>query len=681
MDKTAIRVLVIDDEESIRGLLQEYLSTEGYMVDTADGGADGLEKVKAGGYNVVLCDLKMPEMNGIEVMERIRSHDESVEVILITAYGTISSAVESMKKGAFDYIKKPFELAELGVVIQRAVERRNMQTLLGLYEVSKLIFSTVKSEELLQMIVQLTSEVLGADETSIMLLDQEEKLYIAAHSGLDGDVASNTRLGMGEGIAGRIAMEKKPAVLHDNVEDYPGFEGVEGRRHVRSSIIHPLIAKGRLLGVLNIKRTKTEIRFTQHDLKKATIFASHIAQAIENAGLYRELEEKVEELNLAYDELRDKQERLLVSEKLSALGNMTAGVAHELNNPLTVIVGFTEYLVRSPELSQNMKSMLEKIHLSTLRCRRIIKNLLSFAKVEGTEKREIQVLEIIKDIVEFVSHEMKLNNIQLLADLPNSLPPVKGNSDMLRQVMLSIISNASHSILTTESEGRIVIEAMERDDKVVLRFMDNGRGIPEENLGRIFDPFFTTKKIGEGKGLGLSACYGILKDHGGSISAESAYGEGAVFTVELPALPASSQETEGPDSAGETRMTHIRKVLVIDDEDFILDLCRTVLEEGGYQVDTISDGREGLQEILAARHDLIILDCKMPGIDGKEIYHEVFARDPGLADKIIFISGDTVSLEELGFLEHKEKRLLPKPFKVHELLDTIAYFEQLQPSG
>ncbi len=679
MDKSAIRVLVIDDEAEVRHLLRQYLSNEGYSVDTAPTGEEGLDKLSVSKYNVVVCDIKMPGINGIETMERIKQHDPSIEVILITGYSSVTSAIESMKKGAFDYVKKPFKLEELDILIQRAVERRNTQMLLGLYEVSKLIFSTVRFDELLDKIIQLTGEVLGADGASIMLFDEEERLYVAAHSGLETDVASRTRVKMGEGIAGRIAAEKEPVILQGTIEDDPRFKGMKGKADIRSSIVHPLIIKGEVIGILNIKRTKGEDLYCEEDLKKTSVFASHIAMAIENANLYRELEAKVEELNRAYDDLQASQEQLVVSEKLAALGNMTAGVAHEINNPLTIVMGFTEHLMRSSGLPKEVGSILDKIHLSTVRCRRIIKNLLSFARAEGSEKRNLQILDILNDVKEFISHKMQLNNIELVTQFPDSLPLVNGNSDLLRQVILSIIGNAIYSVSSAGSAGRIVIRAMVDEGKIMLKFTDNGEGISEQNISKIFDPFFTTKKVGEGMGLGLSACYGILKDHGGCIHAESAKGEGAVFTVELPCTSRPPTQSGDYETTGERKFSRVKRILIIDDESFILDLYRDVLEEKEYQVETISDGREGLKRIMTGSHDLVILDWRMPGMDGKEIYRTVIERDPDLARKIVFVSGDTVNVDELDLLEHKERRFLSKPFKVEELMEVIRHFEEEQP--
>ena len=659
-EKSDLRILVIDDEVNICEILAQYLSDCGHHVDVASNGEEGLSKMRGGAYNLVICDLYMPGMGGIETLERIKELDENIEVILITGHCSIESAVESMKKGAYDYLSKPFNLEELEILINRAVEKRNMHTLVGLYEVSRLIFSSLDTEEILKTVVDTSARLLAADDTSIILLDKSGRLHVAASSDHPRSEESNRRMAMCERVAEKIAASRHPVIINAAADGSPAA----------CSIIQPIVTRNAMLGFLNANRNRECAVFTEHDLKKTSILASSIGQAIENANLYSELQRKITQLNEAYSELQSHHDKLIVAEKLSALGKMTAGVAHELNNPLTVMVGFTEHLLGSGDMSDKSREILSKVNDSALRCRRIIKNLLSFARMKGSEKTDVQLVVILKDIREFLSQEMKVNNIDLVMKVPGELPAVHANSDMLRQVILSIINNSTHAITSAQRPGEISVTASSDSRNVLLTFKDNGQGISRDNLRRIFDPFFTTKRVGEGAGLGLSACYGIVEDCGGHIRAESTEGQGTTIYVELPVSASSASETREETTSIVPEAASL-KLLVVDDEEMICDLYGDVLRSHGYNVETTTNSNDGLERILRGSYDLIILDWRMPGMDGKEIYETVASQKPDFASRVIFISGDTVNIDQLRI---PNSRFLLKPFKVDELLETINSF-------
>ncbi|MGQ9631469.1 MAG: ATP-binding protein [bacterium] len=238
------------------------------------------------------------------------------------------------------------------------------------------------------------------------------------------------------------------------------------------------------------------------------------------------------------DVTRDRfiQEQILQMEKLSAVGGLVAGVAHELNNPLTGVMGFAQLLLMEPDLREDVKEDIRKIYREGDRARRIVQNLLAFARKHKPEKRLVDVNHLIENTLELQSYEARANNIRVVKNLDRELPMILADPNQLQQVFLNITSNAYQAMLLRDGERCLTVTTRREGGEIEISFSDTGPGIPRENLKRIFDPFFTTKEVGEGTGLGLSVSYGIIREHGGTITVKSWEGEGATFTILLPLL-------------------------------------------------------------------------------------------------------------------------------------------------
>ena len=285
------KILIVDDEEGIREILSRYLIKQGYAVVTAQNGKEGIDKFKKEEFDLVISDIRMPEMDGVAFLDLIKKSDPDVEVIMVTAYETMESAIQSLRKGAYDYIIKPFSIEKIAITIEKALEKRQLKEKIALYEISKAIHSTVELDQLLKIIIELTMKVLKADEASLMLFDDERKLYIAAASyDLGGDIREKNRVAIGERIAGWVAQERQPLLLLDGLQNDPRFKDIaEQRKEIKSSMVFPLEGKTEMLGILNINRVHVDECFTENDMRKANIFTSQIAMAVENARLFREI--------------------------------------------------------------------------------------------------------------------------------------------------------------------------------------------------------------------------------------------------------------------------------------------------------------------------------------------------------------------------------------------------------
>jgi len=658
-------VLVIDDEAFVRELLVGFLTTLGHRVQEAASGEEGVRMATERRYDIVFTDFRMPGITGVDVLERVKAIDPTTQVVVITGYGSVESAVECMKRGAFDYIGKPFHLEEIGILVSRALERGELQALVGLYKLSQSVFSSVRFDELLGRVIELTVQVLRADEASIMLYDERGRLYIAASTGLDDAIVRATRVELCEPIAGRVAAEGKPVILGEEInERYPAGDR---RTMISSSIVHPIVTRQKAFGVLNVNRIAIPEPFTSADLDKATVFVSHIAQAMENAKLFEELERRVEELDRAYAQLELRQRQVIQAEKLSAIGNLVAGVAHELNNPLTAVMGFSEFLLMS-ECPAQIKAALEKIHGAANRCRKIIQNLLSFSREQESRHRWTDLNELAADVLEFAARALSEGGIRPVADYEEALPGVCIDADRMKQVLLGMINNAI-AAMVGRPERVLTLRTWSSGGRVYLALADTGIGIPPEHLMKVFDPFFTTREVGQGVGLGLSTCYAVVQKFGGTVSVESTVGEGTTFAIELPVGQMTQVETEyvpmPPDE------THCGHVLVVEDEDDLRVMYEAALTGEGYKVTLAADGAEGIAALARGECDVIVLDMKMPGTDGGDFCAHVEVNCPELMKRVLIVTGDTVSERTHWWIEHTGRPVLNKPFRIGDLLEAV----------
>ncbi len=399
--------------------------------------------------------------------------------------------------------------------------------------------------------------------------------------------------------------------------------------------------------------------------KLATVFN----QMTENLQQSRsQLEETVETLKTT-------QAQLVQSEKLSGIGQFVAGVAHELNNPLTSVMGFSELLMqRGEEVGQ--KNYLSLIHKSAQRCQKVVQSLLSFARRHQPERKISDVNELVQNALEFLAYQMRTSNIETVTRLDLKLPKLLIDPHQVQQVLLNIINNARQAIEGTQRPGKITIGTELAGDAICIRIQDNGPGIPEENLSKVFDPFFTTKDVGQGTGLGLSLCYGIIKEHGGTISVRSRKGEGATFTIELPVAAAQEElsaaaPTELTPQAS-SREGEGKRVLVIDDEEAILQMVLAALTRHGYQVEIRREGEAALACMQQNQFDLVLCDWKMPGLSGQQVYERLRRTDPGLADRMVFFTGDIINEKMEAFLRANHRLCLAKPFSLAEFRSAIA---------
>jgi len=434
--------------------------------------------------------------------------------------------------------------------------RRRVEELIFLNRVGRAITSSLDLEQVLTTVMEETVLVLGTEAGSTSLLDEESsELVFEAAVGPRSEEMKGLRLPLGQGIAGWVAREGQRLLVPDVKEDprfYPGIDGVTGFA-TRSLLAVPLKVKGKVIGVIEAVN-KTEGYFSQADVALVSSMAQSAAIAIDNARLYKDLQDRMEELKRT-------QAQLIQSAKLAALGELAAGVAHEINNPLASIVGFARLLLQEVDDDDPMKEDLQIIDQEAARTRAIVRALLDFARQRKPQLEPADVNDIVRTTMTLIRHQAKGARVTIKESYDETLPPVSLDADQIKQVFLNMMTNAIQAMpqggelkVVTAYRPRVqspepassrahrgvegrspeLAEGMDGADWVAVEFHDTGAGISAEDLPRIFDPFFTTKEVGQGMGLGLSISYGIVESHGGKIEVESEVGQGSTFTVMLP---------------------------------------------------------------------------------------------------------------------------------------------------
>ena len=385
-------------------------------------------------------------------------------------------------------------------------------------------------------------------------------------------------------------------------------------------------------------------------------------------------------------EYKQMVQRAFQAEKLAAIGELVSSIAHELNNPLTTVIGLAELLRTEDGISEIVKRDLQKIYSEAQRSARIVHNLLTFVRLYPPERVPVDINQVIHQTLELRSYQLRVDNVQVELDLADDLPLTTADPHQLQQVFLNLINNAHQAMIGANGEGTLVIRSrLARPGTIRLEFADNGPGIPAELLERIFEPFFTTKPAGRGTGLGLSFCRGVINAHGGRIWAESVEGEGTTLIIELPVV-AQSKALERPDQASNNKKNNPsdtgeaqkktppftgKYILIVEDEALVGNMLERFLESRGHRVDLVSSGELALERVRQHSYDLIITDLKMPGLGGRAFYMEVQRQHPDLARRIIFCTGDSVSTDTRDFLQRTGNLCLRKPFQLSEVEEAI----------
>lgn len=414
---------------------------------------------------------------------------------------------------------------------------------------------------------------------------------------------------------------------------------------------------------------------------QSTFYAAISARVIEYErhacavlGVYDITERKVAE-----EKIHSQEVALQQSEKLAALGGLLAGVAHELNNPLSVIVGQAVLLKESAKDEKTI-GRAEKIHKAGERCGRIVRSFLALARRKPPERTSVSINEVIEGSLELIAFQLRTDNVELVKKLEQNMPPALADSDQMTQVITNLVINAKQALQDQKTLRKITVESWySKDDATIhVAVTDNGPGVPPEIAHRIFEPFFTTKPAGSGTGVGLSLCFNVIEGHGGHIWVEDAKQggaeRGARFVFTLPAMQAPA--LIGANLGGAVRVANSKippqRILIVDDEIELGQTLADILSPDGHSITQVDNGQQALDALAKQDYDAIISDLRMPVLDGPGLYRALERTKPAYLSRILFVTGDTLSIPVREFLESYALDVIEKPYTPDEVRGKLA---------
>ena len=664
-------------EEKYRQLFEQM--QEGVFVATPDGGLldcnDAL--VRMLGYSAraevmalnLETDVYASEAERERFRQEIAQHNyvRNFEVVLRRRDGTRLHALESSfatrtPEGGIER----YQGFLLDITERRRAEdeiRRRNRELNALNAMAVIATQSFDLDEVLNLTLRQVLVLLNAASGVVYLCETDDGTFRrrADWGQRRADRARQAEVTLPEGFGDLVIRSRTEVITPEFLPHLPpGTRKFIGGEEADSWMWVLLWSKEKPVGLMGIRRGHAR-QYSSDDENLLVAVGRQLATTIEKAHLY-------EQACRAYEDLRHAQEQLLQSEKMSALGQLIAGVAHELNNPLTAILGYAQ-LLESEGLSERASDFVGKLFKQAQRTHRVVQNLLSFARQRKPHKHSMTVPKVLEETLALRDYDLKVTRVQLHREVDVTVPAVTGDPHQIEQVFLNIINNAVDAMLESGKPGALTVRVFSLDGYVNIEFEDNGPGIKEPN--KIFDPFYTTKSVGKGTGLGLSICYGIVKEHGGDISARNRAEGGAVITVRLPAAsrtvsPEKSIVAPHHDAAVDGR------VLVAEDEEAVLEFERDVLTGAGAQVVALT----GVDEIKAALQkeafDALIIAGKLPGgWNAPEVYQWLEKNCPGLQNHVLFTFSTVADPETRTFLKGNDIPSLVKPFEVAELIAQV----------
>lgn len=670
-----LNVLLVDDDDSLSKGLAGIIEELGHSVSCVVSAEEALTIIGADKckFDVVLADVKLPGISGIELLEKMSAGGVKSSVILMTAYSDIDLAVLALETGAFGFLRKPFSLQELAVVFRNVLNTIRIQRhtsglrelIDGLDVINTADFvddSEVNLDAILNVVLKTTKSSSG----SILFLNEEgTEIGVISHCGLSDDVTSQFWTPLKGSIAGDIIESGKAVILDDSDRVSPELRAKMQRTDLASSIVAPIQTNRRCFGVLNLNRMSSEGSFEIDEKHLVELVAHTLALSVENSRLRRlELQNS--------SQMRHIQRQLIQTEKLSSLGQLSAGIAHEINNPLTSVMGFAELLLRKCT-DETQAGFLKRIVANADRIKKILLDLKDFYVPSRNRKSFVSVNRIIENAIPIAKVHPEASVVTISKQLKTDLPDLYCDENQILQVLVNLLINAFQAM---PNGGKILISCDRVDDEIVIIVSDNGNGIAEEDKSKIFDPFFTTKSDWKGTGLGLSVCFTIVSSHRGRIEVESVLGEGTSFTV---SIPLSSHDDLLKKTKVDLHADKTFKVLVVDDEADCRELLGELLANMGFQVDSVADGKSAVEKFSNGNtYDLVCLDYKMPGMDGAATYRAIRAIDNVV--KVLVLTGSIGESAKM-IVELGAQGFIAKPFRMEEVETQIEKILMADPGA
>jgi signal transduction histidine kinase/DNA-binding response OmpR family regulator len=547
-------VLIVDNySDNVKFIQKQILEPSGYKVLDTNNGLDALNIALSGSINLIISRLNIPKMGGLELLKSLRDSGSTVPVILTTSQKQGEEAIQAFQLGARNYIIKPFTNEELLIAVDQALaetrlRRERDQLAENLHQTSKQLDSRTKEmrilqvigesitllldlEEVLKRIVEAAIYFTGAEEGSVMLLDEDGDLYLRAAHGLREESVRSFKIKVHDSIAGQVLRTGEPIIIGGQ-DEYEAFK-VKTRYFVKSLINVPIRRGNQVIGVLAANNKKSLKSFSQHHLELISILADYTSIAIENPQLYTltNLKKDQQRAKPQTGDLSRPRPRHVQSEMVEALGHLASGVAHEISPPINAILNRTRTITQDDQNQSELLAYANDIEQEALKCQQTIKNLLDYASQEPQEKTTLNLNEVIEAAWKRLKTEANVSDdIEVIRGYTPNLSTIVADWHQLEQAFFYILQR---SVGTMPMGGTIRIITRNAGSEIQAIVTDTGHGVPAEEMRYLFDPFHKSTRYSYG--LGLSVTYNVIENHNGTIEVDSRPGSGMTFTINLPA--------------------------------------------------------------------------------------------------------------------------------------------------
>jgi C4-dicarboxylate-specific signal transduction histidine kinase len=535
-------VLIVEDDDAGRHLLRLVLTEAGYAVDEATDGHAALAAADAR-PDLVLLDRGLPGLDGDAVCRALKGRSPTTPVIMLTAASSSQERLAGFAVGADDYVAKPYDLDELlarVAVFDRlrraeATTQQRAAELATLLSLMNLLVAETDPPRVLRRTAEAARELAPSAGASIALVEPDGWRLIATLNGRTWSAADATG-SLAEGVHGWVARHRRPYRL-TTTDDPVALRALAATYGIANGLLVPLLGRdGSALAVLGLYDRLRQPGFSDADERVLVGLAAQAALALENARLVEGERRRAEELAALNARLRESQAQLVQAGRLAAVGTLAAGVAHELNGPLMVIRGQAQRLLTEPALTAAQRRGLERIERQTERMETIIEHLRGFARPIAEGEASAALNEVVHNALLLCREQFQAAGIDLRLTLAEPSPRARAHPGALEQALLHLLTNTLDAL--AGRGGRVWIATGHAAGMAWLAVRDDGPGMSAEVMERIFEPFFTTKEVGQGAGLGLTIALKAVERCGGTIGVESAPGQGAAFTLTLPAAGA-----------------------------------------------------------------------------------------------------------------------------------------------
>jgi signal transduction histidine kinase len=520
-----IKVLVVDDEPGIAALCKRILSRAGYDVTSLTDPRVAIEHLQVHRVDLLVVDIRMPEVDGFDVISRAQMVQPDIAVLVMTGFGTVETAIRALRQGVDGLLLKPFEksdelLSSVRQVLtdnQRKRDTARMQALRPLFNVTETLFSETDRNKLLGLIVNAIREHLNSSNVAYYQVEKGNVSIVAQRGRVLQPEGSN----FAAQLIRRVDVDGNPIVINATGPGEADAQSLLSTLTLGSAILIP-IARSNLHSVLFAARDANAPPFRGADLEMFFVLARQAVVAMENARLYEDLRNYVKRVE-------DSQQALLRVEKMAAAGRLTASIAHEVNNPLQSVQNCLHLAGHDSVSPEKRREYIELAKKELDRLMKTTQRMLDFYRPGAVRVEQVDLLELLNHVLSLTSQQMSQKNLTVTTDLPESLPLIYAVSSQIQQIFFNLILNALDAM---PEGGELKISARAVENGVELLFQDNGPGIPEDRRENIFEPFFSTKE--GGTGLGLTVSYNIVTAHGGTLDLIDGLDSGACFRLFLP---------------------------------------------------------------------------------------------------------------------------------------------------